>query len=84
MLVLARYPKESVMIGDEIEVQVLGVVGNKVKLGITAPLNVNIVRPEVSQDNANPPHDPDATPVSPHPTPEAGTTANHSHIDQYA
>ena len=37
MLVLTRKPGQSIMIGDGIEVQVLSVAGEKVRLGITAP-----------------------------------------------
>ena len=37
MLVLSRQRDESIMIGDTIEVMVLGVCGDKVRLGITAP-----------------------------------------------
>ena len=47
MLVLTRKPGQSIMIGDEIEVQVLSVAGEKVRLGITAPREVGIFRNEV-------------------------------------
>ena len=40
MLVLTRKPGQSIMIGDGIEVQVLSVAGEKVRLGITAPRDV--------------------------------------------
>ena len=47
MLVLTRKPGQSILIGDGIEVQVLSVSGEKVRLGITAPRDVTIFRDEV-------------------------------------
>jgi carbon storage regulator len=47
MLVLTRKPGQSIMIGDGIEVQVLSVAGEKIRLGITAPREVSIFRNEV-------------------------------------
>jgi carbon storage regulator len=47
MLVLARKKGESIIIGDQIEVVVLGVEGDVVKLGIQAPKNVQVNRKEI-------------------------------------
>ena len=47
MLVLTRKPGQSIMIGDGVEVQVLSVAGEKVRLGITAPRDISIFRNEV-------------------------------------
>jgi carbon storage regulator len=47
MLVLSRKPSQSIIIGDGVEVQVLSVAGEKVRLGITAPREVSIFRNEV-------------------------------------
>ncbi len=47
MLVLSRYKDESIMIGEEIEVTVVDVRGNKVRLGITAPRSIPVHRKEV-------------------------------------
>jgi carbon storage regulator len=47
MLVLTRKKRQSVMIGDEIEVSILAVAGDKVRLGITAPRSVPVYRTEV-------------------------------------
>jgi carbon storage regulator len=47
MLVLTRKPGQSILIGEGIEVQVLSVSGEKVRLGITAPRDVTIFRDEV-------------------------------------
>lgn len=47
MLVLTRKSNQSIMIGDEIEVSVLAVSGEKVRLGIEAPRAVPVYRKEV-------------------------------------
>ena len=47
MLVLSRKRDESIMIGDEIEVIVVDIRGDKVRLGITAPKSVPVDRREV-------------------------------------
>jgi carbon storage regulator len=47
MLVLTRKTNQSIMIGDEIEVRVLSTAGEKVKIGIQAPLDVRVFRKEV-------------------------------------
>jgi carbon storage regulator len=47
MLILTRRPGESVKIGDEITVTVLGVRGNQLRLGFTAPQHVAVHREEV-------------------------------------
>jgi carbon storage regulator len=47
MLVLTRKANQSIMIGDSVEVSVLSVVGEKVRLGIQAPRDVPVFRKEV-------------------------------------
>jgi carbon storage regulator len=47
MLVLSRHKEESIMIGDDIEVKIVGIRGRSVKLGIEAPRQVSIHRREV-------------------------------------
>lgn len=47
MLVLSRRTNESIMIGHNIELVVLGVEGDNVKLGIRAPKDVDIYRKEI-------------------------------------
>jgi carbon storage regulator len=47
MLVLTRKTNQSIMIGDEIEVSVLAVSRDKIRLGITAPRDVPVYRKEV-------------------------------------
>lgn len=47
MLVLSRQINESIMIGDAIEVTIVDIKGDKVRLGIAAPRNVAVHRKEV-------------------------------------
>ncbi|MEK4698576.1 carbon storage regulator CsrA [Solibacillus sp. FSL R7-0668] len=47
MLVLSRKKGESIMIGDQIELKVLSIDGDQVKLGIVAPKTVKVHRSEV-------------------------------------
>ena len=58
MLVLTRKTNQSIMIGDEIEVSVLAIMGEKVRIGIEAPRSVPVFRKEVyleiRQDSAKP------------------------------
>ncbi len=49
MLILTRRVGETLMIGDSINVTVLGVKGNQIRLGITAPRDVTVHREEVFQ-----------------------------------
>jgi carbon storage regulator len=47
MLVLTRKTNQSIMIGDDVEVSVLAVSRDKIRLGITAPRDVPVFRKEV-------------------------------------
>ena len=47
MLVLTRRLGESINIGDDIVVTLLSVAGSQVRLGITAPQNIRVVRQEI-------------------------------------
>jgi carbon storage regulator len=47
MLVLTRKGNQSIMIGDDIEVSVLAIMGEKVRIGIEAPRAVPVFRKEV-------------------------------------
>ena len=47
MLVLTRKSNQSIMIGDEIEISVLAIMGEKVRIGIAAPREVPVFRREV-------------------------------------
>ena len=47
MLILSRRPGESLIIGDNIIINVLGIQGNQVRLGIEAPREVTVHREEI-------------------------------------
>ncbi len=47
MLVLSRQRDESIMIGDDVEITIVDVRGDKVRLGITAPKSIPVHRREV-------------------------------------
>ena len=47
MLILTRRVGETVMIGDDIAVTVLGVKGNQVRVGVNAPKEVSVHREEI-------------------------------------
>lgn len=47
MLILTRRVGESLMIGDDINVTVLGIRGNQVRIGVNAPKNVAVHREEI-------------------------------------
>lgn len=53
MLVLTRKKDESIMIGNGVEVVVLGIDGDRVRIGIEAPKDVTILRKEVYLDVAD-------------------------------
>jgi len=50
VLILSRKLKQSIMIGDDIEITVTAIEGDQVKIGIRAPKNIDIHRKEVYQD----------------------------------
>ena len=47
MLILTRRVGESLMIGDEVNVTVLGIRGNQVRIGVNAPKEVSVHREEI-------------------------------------
>ncbi len=47
MLVLSRQRDETIMIGDEVEITIVDIRGDKVRLGITAPRHIQVHRKEV-------------------------------------
>jgi carbon storage regulator len=49
MLILTRRVGESLMIGDQVNVTVLGIKGNQVRIGVNAPKDVAVHREEIYQ-----------------------------------
>jgi carbon storage regulator len=47
MLVLSRHKNESIMINDDIQITVVEIIGDKVRIGITAPKEIPVHRQEV-------------------------------------
>jgi carbon storage regulator len=47
MLILTRRPQEAIRIGEDVTVTVLGIEGNKVRIGISAPRHISVDRQEV-------------------------------------
>lgn len=65
MLILTRRVGETLMIGDEMSVTVLGVKGNQVRIGINAPKDVAVHREEIYQRIKREQNPEDATPAEP-------------------
>lgn len=49
MLILTRKIGESLLVGDDVEITVLSIRGNQVKLGVNAPKEISIHREEIYQ-----------------------------------
>lgn len=47
MLIITRRPDQKVMIGDDVVVEVLEIVGNQVRLGVQAPQSIRVFREEI-------------------------------------
>jgi carbon storage regulator len=69
VLVLTRKTNQSIMIGDDIEISVLAVMGEKVRIGIEAPRSVPVFRKEVYveiQENSDDTEDQDSNDLGLH------------------
>jgi carbon storage regulator len=53
MLVLSRFPHESVQIGDDIRVTIVDILGAKIRIGIDAPRGVRILRTELLESECS-------------------------------
>ena len=62
MLILTRRVGETLMIGDEVQVTVLGVKGNQVRLGVNAPKEVAVHREEIYERIQRENDEPESTP----------------------
>jgi carbon storage regulator len=63
MLILTRRVGETLMVGDDVTITVLGVKGNQVRLGVNAPRDVAVHREEIYQKiQSEQPPDPDGSP----------------------
>ncbi len=80
MLVLSRQHDETIMIGDEVEVTVVDIRGDKVRLGITAPRHIQVHRKEVydaiKRENQS------AASMTPDAVPGAAPTTEDNHTEQ--
>ena len=47
MLILTRRVGETIMIGDDVTVSVLGVQGNQIRIGVNAPKDIDVHREEI-------------------------------------
>jgi carbon storage regulator len=72
MLVLSRKPGEEIVIGDNIRLRVVAIRGTRVRLGITAPTEMPILRHELSCSTDGDPLDPLGSAVLPEGLDEVG------------
>ena len=84
MLVLTRKPNQSIMIGDDVEVSVLSVMGEKVRIGIQAPQEIPVFRKEIyleiHRDDGNVQ---DNVPAEVDPLGELEESAEHDHCHDH-
>ncbi|HVF17709.1 MAG TPA: carbon storage regulator CsrA [Steroidobacteraceae bacterium] len=65
MLILTRRPGESIQVGEDIEISVLEIRGNQVRLGINAPADVLVLRSELLEAKPQADVDQPASPAQP-------------------
>ncbi|PHM23729.1 carbon storage regulator CsrA [Xenorhabdus budapestensis] len=49
MLILTRRPQEKIRVGDDLEIVILGINGNQIKIGVQAPEGIPVHREEIYQ-----------------------------------
>jgi carbon storage regulator len=54
MLILTRRPRQVVMVGRDVQIMVLDIAGDRVRLGITAPREIRVLRQEPKRHSASP------------------------------
>lgn len=54
MLILTRRPRQVVMVGRDVQIMVLDIAGDRVRLGITAPREIRVLRQEPKRYPASP------------------------------
>ena len=69
MLIITRRPGEKIMLGDDVVIQVMEIVGNSVRIGIEAPRAIPVYREEIwesvrAENRAAASVDPDALPAA--------------------
>lgn len=57
MLILTRRIGETLLIGDDITIKVVGINGNQIRIGIDAPLDVQVMRSELLKESERAPDD---------------------------
>jgi carbon storage regulator len=65
MLILTRRPGESIQVGEDIEISVIEIRGNQVRLGINAPAEVLVLRSELLESRLQADVDQPASPQQP-------------------
>jgi carbon storage regulator len=53
MLILTRRPRQVVMVGRDVQIMVLDIAGGRVRLGITAPRELKVLRQEAKPDRTS-------------------------------
>jgi carbon storage regulator len=71
MLVLTRKPGEAIVIGDDIEIEIVAIGGGKVRIGVTAPRSTTVHRKEVYVELQDGAADDEAAPDADVVTPDA-------------